>query len=91
MVYYRSIANNIALHRLQRPIATPDYRLMVGEAEKLSPLPLLLYRDVPTKQAKALIPPAKRENVDIPLQGTTYTTDDFVNNTFWLGAPIVGG
>lgn len=90
-MYYRNIVNAIAYNQLTTVPNIPDFKLMVGGAEKLSPLPLLIYKDLSIPQAKALIPPPKREEVDLPLQGTTYTVDDFVNNTFWLGTPIDGG
>lgn len=93
-MYYRGIVNQIAYNRLTRVPEIPDFHLMVGAAEAHYPVPVLIYKDVPTEQAKALIRPInemKREEVDLPLQGTTYTTDDFVTNTFYLGAPIDGG
>ena len=90
-MYYRGIMNRIALQQLATVPDIPDYHLMIGSAEQLASVPVLIYQTVVPPEAKALIPPASREEMDTPLNGTTYTTDDFINNTFYLGNPIDGG
>ena len=91
---YRGILNRIAYNQLTLSPDIPDFKLMVGSAENLNPLPTLIYRDYYGEQAKALIEPMKNlkaEQVDPQLVGITYTPDDFVNNTIFLGDPVAGG
>lgn len=42
---YRGIINNFALNALIKPPNIPDFHLMVGSAETLAPLPLLVYEN----------------------------------------------
>lgn len=90
-IYYRGMMNRFALNTLIKNPETPDFHLMVGAAEDLAPMPLMIYKDVTGVEVKPLIPDAKREDVDLSLQGTTYAQSDFPNNIFWLGAAIDGG
>ena len=88
---YKPIVNAIALHRLMRPIHIPDMDLMVGSAECLEPLPLLIYKDVGTKQGSPVMRPyhdLTLEEASEKLQGTSLTTDDFPGNTMYLGDPM---
>lgn len=94
MGQYRQFLNNIAYERLTTKADIPDFKLMVGSAENLTPLPTLIYRDYFGADAKALIEPFKKmpaEKVDPQLVGITYTPDDFVNNTIFLGQATAGG
>lgn len=91
---YRNFLNAIAYNRLTTIPDIPDFKLMVGSAENLNPLPTLIYRDYYGEEAKALIEPFKNmpaEKVDPQLVGITYTPDDFVNNTIFLGQATAGG
>lgn len=40
---YNAILNKFALNTLTKPPNIPDFHLMVGSAETLAPLPLLVY------------------------------------------------
>lgn len=42
---YRGIINNFALNTLTKAPNIPDFHLMVGSAETLAPLPLLIYEN----------------------------------------------
>ena len=92
-IYYRGIIDNIGLNvRVKKPYI-PDYHLMIGTAENLASVPLLLYNDFNTYIPKPLQKPIeqmKLEDVTMKLDGVQYTTDDFVNNTFFIGNAVGG-
>ena len=48
---YRQVLNAHALNNINRMPQIPDYHLMVGSAEELAPLPLLLYSTSTVPQA----------------------------------------
>lgn len=88
--YYKPIVNAIGLDRLIRPIDIPDMRLMVGSAECLEPLPLLIYQDVTTTQGNPLMKPYKDltlEEAAEKIGESGLTVDDFPGNTLYLGDP----
>ena len=91
---YKNVLNAIALSQMPLVPDIPDFHLMVGSAEELAPLPLLIYQQYHNYNIKPLMEPTNnlsKEKVDLPLEGTEYTVDDFVTNTFYLGNPIDGG
>ena len=92
-LYYRGILDNIGLGvRIKKP-EIPDMHLMVGTAENLASVPLILYQDFNTYIPKPLQKPIedmKNEEVATKLNGVTYTTNDFVNNDYWLGNAVGG-
>ena len=91
--YYRGILDNIGYHtRVKRP-EIPDYHLMVGTAENLASVPLILYNDFYANIPEPLQKPLeqmKAEDVAQKLDGTTFTVNDFVNNDFFLGDAVGG-
>lgn len=89
--YYKPIVNAFAFDQLNRPIHIPDMRLMVGCAECLEPLPLLIYKDVGPTVQSAVMKPYNELTLDEAaekLQGTSLTTDDFPGNTLYLGEAV---
>lgn len=93
-LYYRGIIDNIGLNVRRKNPEIPDFHLMVGTAENLASVPLLLYNDFNTYIPKPLqenIEMMKNEDVRQKLNGESYTIDDFVNNTFFLGNVVDGG
>ena len=92
-LYYRGIIDNIGYHVRIKPPEIPDMRLMVGTAENLASVPLILYNDFNTYIPKVLQQPIdqmKNEDVTKQIDGTQFTVDDFVNNTFFLGDAVGG-
>lgn len=89
--YYKPIANAFALKQLTKRVEIPDMTLMVGSAECLEPLPLLIYKDLGVKQAPAVMKPYNElthEQAAETLQGGGLTVDDFPGNTMYLGDAI---
>lgn len=93
-LYYRGIIDNIGLNVRMKKVDIPDYHLMVGTAENLSSVPLILYNDFNTPIPEPLQRPLeqlKNEDVRAKLSNEGFTVDDFVNNTFYLGNAVDGG
>lgn len=67
MSNYMSILNAHAIGVLAQSPAIPDYHLMVGSAECLSPLPLLVYQQtaIPTEIAENMKKYDEMSNDDI--------------------------
>lgn len=91
--YYRGILDNIGYNARVKKPEIPDMRLMIGTAENLASVPLILYNDfnmyIPTPLQKP-IEQMKVEEVATKLDGTTFTVNDFVNNDFFLGNAVGG-
>lgn len=92
--YYKGILDRIGLGVRSKRVEIPDYKLMIGSAEQLSSVPLLLYNDLSAGIPKPLlqnIENMKHEDVQEKLANGSVTIDDFVNNTWWLGNAVDGG
>ena len=92
-LYYRGIINRAGATVLLKCPEIPDAKLMVGSAENLASVPLLLYNDLSSAIPKPLTAPIdqmKNEDVRTKLNGETLTVDDFVNNTFYVGRAVGG-
>lgn len=57
MATYRGMLNGFALNTLQKMPNIPDFHLMVGRAETLAPLPLMVYE-------KAVVPSLVVQNMN---------------------------
>ena len=93
IVNYRGIIDNIGYNARVKIPQIPDMSLMVGSAENHASIPLILYQDFNTGIPKPLQKPIeqmKNEDVSQKLNGETYTTNDFVNNDFFLGNAVGG-
>lgn len=89
--YYKTYANAFALKQLIKKVDIPDMKLMIGSAECLEPLPLLIYKDLGVKQASAVMKPYNQltyEEAAETLQGGGLTVNDFPGNTLYLGDAI---
>ena len=85
---YRPVADAQALKILLRNPDIPDPRLMVGYAEALTPLPVLIYQDVVPPESKAIM--AIYDSIPIEqaaekLEGTSLTVDDFAGEMMFFG------
>ncbi|MBZ4496129.1 hypothetical protein K9763_19515 [Clostridioides difficile] len=87
---YRAIINNFAYNSLNNTPDIPDLHLMVGCAERLDSIPVLLFTDYfsPAVQNKAVVnaidyTPWEKVNPD--LQGEKITMEMFPTESFYLG------
>ena len=90
---YRNIINAIALRQIKKPVEIPDYHLMVGTAEQLKSQPIVHYVDFMPKSTYDNLPNPEMtfEEVQQNLASGTLTIDDFFQNVYPLGEPIVKG
>ena len=89
---YRPYVNAHGLSQLIKKPDIPDMRLMVGSAEELEPLPLMIYADLGPRQAPAVMQTYDSlsiEDVQEKIGSTSLTIDDFPGNTLYLGDPIM--
>lgn len=89
--FYRAYADAFALQQLLKTPAIPDMKLMVGSAECLEPLPLLIYRDVGLHKASAVMVNHDKLSIEEAAEkiaSTSLTIDDFPGNTLYLGEPV---
>lgn len=70
---YKQMLNKQALKNITKLPQIPDYHLMVGSAENLSPLPLLLY-------SSATIPQAIIENMEQYKNMDNSKIEEMINN-----------
>lgn len=90
---YRSILNGIALNVLIKPPEIPDYHLMVGTAEHLDGIPLLISQTkIPTKVAESLekVTTLSNDSIEQAIADNTLEINDFNGNTAIL-AGVIGG
>ena len=90
---YRQTLDRIALSVLNRSPDIPDYHLMVGSAEELSPLPVLIpQHEIPKEVAQSL---SKLDDIDNDtiaklIDEQSLEINDFNGNTALLGGMIGG-
>ena len=90
---YQNIINKIAFGVLNKKPQIPDYHLMVGTAEVLGEVPLLVPQGkIPVEVAKALETMSKADNETIvsAIQNNTLEINDFNGNTAIIGS-VIGG
>lgn len=90
---YREMLNYQALSVLIKPPCLPDYKLMIGSAERLDSLPLVIYKNYMPAQAKPLVRATSdmpAEQLDPDFVGKTYEPDDFIQDTFFIGDALGG-
>lgn len=90
-INYKGIVNRFGLQQLVRPVAIPDFHLMVGSAEYLASMPVLVYQDylemIPTALQKP-ITDISYEQAQTGIENGELSPDDFVQNTFYIGSPL---
>lgn len=92
-LWYNQICNGIAFQQLSKPCQIPDFHLMVGTAEHLASLPVLVFQDYIESIPEPLRRPLtdlKYEEAAQKLESGALTVDDFVGETFFLGDPLGG-
>lgn len=93
MATYRQVLNAFALKNLAKMPSIPDYHLMMGAAEELAPVPLLLYEStlVSPEVIKGMQIAENVSNGDIEsaIANGTLEVNDFNINIATLG--IDGG
>ena len=90
---YRQTLDRIALSVLNRSPDIPDYHLMVGSAEELSPLPVLIpQHEIPKEVAQSLSKLDEIDNDTIAklIDEQSLEINDFNGNTALLGGMIGG-
>lgn len=90
---YRQMLDSIALSVLNRTPDIPDYHLMVGTAEELAPLPVLIpQHEIPKEVANSLTQLNDLDNETITqlIEQQSLEINDFNGNTALL-AGMIGG
>ena len=90
---YRRVINGIALNVLIKPPEIPDYHLMVGTAEHLDGIPLLVNQTkIPSKVAENLekVNTLSNDTIEQAIANNTLEINDFNGNTSVL-AGLMGG
>ena len=90
---YRNILNNIARNVLLKNPDIPDYHLMVGTAERLDGIPLVINQTkIPTKVAQSLeqLNTLNNEQIEQAIADNILEINDFNGNTAILGS-LIGG
>lgn len=91
---YQECLNAHALAVLSKPIQIPDYHLMVGSAEELTPLPLMIYQDYLSPEvAKNLQSFDKMTNEEIQqaIADGSLEVNDLNGNVSLIGDGLGGG
>lgn len=89
---YRRLLNMQGLRALAVPCQIPDYRLMIGNAEDLSPQPIMVFTDfMPQQVAQALpdVTDMSYEDIQQDLASGKLTIDDFFTNVYPLGEALM--
>ena len=91
---YRKTINGIARGVLIKPPQIPDYHLMIGTAENMSDIPLLISQTkIPSKVAENLETLNKLSNEEMTqaIADGILEINDFNGNTAIIGSMIGGG
>lgn len=93
MSEYRQVLDSFALHTLMKNPDIPDYHLMVGSAEMMDSLPVMIYQDFVPAQYAPLVREMKdlsTEQIQEGFDSGQLTIDDFIDTTFFLGDALGG-
>ena len=85
---YRQTLNAFAYKQVTKPVHIPDYHLMVGSAENLNPLPIILSKQyVPSEVAikQAQLNKLSDEEIEKALSTNALEVNDFNLNLITLG------
>ena len=89
---WRKIINQHALNTLSKNPQVADNRLMIGSAEDLTSQPIMIFADYMPASTSALLPNTSDlsyEEVQGMLASGQLTIDDFFQNVYPLGNPVV--
>ena len=85
---YRQTLNAFAYKQVTKPVHIPDYHLMVGSAENLNPLPIILSKQyVPSEVAikQADLNKLSDEEIESAINNNLLEVNDFNINLLTLG------
>lgn len=88
---YQQLLNGHALGALHKPPRIPDYHLMVGSAERLESLPLLVSTATYSKDVAKMITKTQQlseEEVTEKLTNNLLEVNDFIENTALIGSGL---
>lgn len=91
---YRQVLDTHGMGALIKPPQIPDYHLMIGSAERLDGMPLMVYTDytVPKQvvsgweQYKEMT----QEDIEQKINDNTLEVNDFNMNLYYLGGGLGG-
>ena len=91
---YKEQWNDFAYQQMNKPIPVPDNRLCIGESERLSSVPLLLFTNLTGKIPKAVL--EKPSQVSVEKYGLTgsnmqVSDKDFYSERFFEDLESIGG
>lgn len=90
---YRKVLNGIAYKVYKKPVEIPDYHLMIGTAEHLDEIPLLISQaKIPSKVAKNIekIETVTGGDIEQAIADNILEVNDYNGNTAIL-AGMIGG
>ena len=94
MNIYRKALDRIALNVLYKKPNIPDYHLMVGSAERLESIPLMIYKQtaIPSVMVKAMTEVSQMSSTDIELAiaDNTLEVNDLNFNLLVIGNGLGG-
>lgn len=91
---YKNVLNAHAYNRLTHSCPIPDFRLGIGESERLDSVPVLLFTDfsspmqMPTFEKVSMQP---IEKMSMTGDGKQITDEDFQNNAFFENIQLLNG
>lgn len=90
---YKQLWNACALSCMPHRVQIPDFRLCIGDAERLESIPVLLFTDFSTGQGK----PTTEKPYQVPIErigqtgdGNVISQDDFTTDEFFDGLQSMG-
>ena len=90
---YKQMFNAHALKSIPKTAIIPDYRLCIGEAERLESIPVLLFTDYSVPAQKPKFEDVKTQPIEkfgFVGDGEAVTYDDFENDNFFEAIHIKG-
>lgn len=90
---YRRFLNCIAKKELVKKPEIPDFKLMVGEAENLTPLPLVIYKKGIPKEVAPIVGNVAQlssEEIAKKLSENTLEVNDMCGNVATIGSALGG-
>lgn len=90
---YKNMFNRFAMSAMPKTALIPDYRLCIGDAERLDSIPVLLFTDVsapPQKPTFEDVATQPIEKFGLVGDGNYITTEDFESDNFFGAIQSMG-
>lgn len=91
---YKEAFNDLAYSQIPKRIKVPDFRLCIGDAERLDSIPVLLFTDIVApaqKVKKEDVSKMPIEKIGVVGDGNYIDDSDFDSNNFFDAIHMMGG